>query len=332
MLKVFAAQNGIGTIGRDSVSIANELNVFLQNKNSNLVDILQKISKESQIPIYAISIFDINSQEMTRNKISYIQLPNKKEMSYSRSDFNIANLYVGSFSRGDYESKIAFDSSDKFKIPSVVDVLFYSDIVVEQKTIARNNDRYVFEDNYYISITPQRGTMEYVVSFDGDATGIDKRKYYLHAPSGEATEVFNIKRYANVELQEKVDKNKIEIANIQFMGMFPLFLELKIHVNMIPKEEAEAKNAIIQHFYKIGGRMQLFLAEDISRILASYGVKGTVAPQCTGNLYMHCNIKKEQTLSYPWSDRDISIPVEYDSEAYSKNNIVIVPTIVFVES
>jgi len=320
MLLNFAKLNNINVASNDIEAIYSEIDFALRDKGGDIAFKIQSAIKDIDT-LLRIFIATSLSPEMTRDKISYIQLPSTEVMDFTRSEFNLATTSNPAFSRADVENYQHFKESTPFKIPGYLDIYFSTAIIEEEMSIAPNTSL-TLPSAYYASIDVLEDAFYSITMIDEAKEGLILQSPTITTSSEQIT--VKIKKYTNPELDTYILEDRIPSGyNVLYKGMYPLFLDFvlltKDNQNI---DTLTLKGAIDEYLASISRAMIEVSPSALHSFLQrEYGINGVIKSTISAKLQLTAKDSVSLDVSFPITQKDLSIPVAFNSANYSNRTI-----------
>ena len=317
MLSSFAALNNIQIVRGTVEDMYSQINFLVSNKTSTIVSLLESdISKD----VKTLLLLDNNAPEMTRNKISYIQLDSSKAMTFSRSNYEAGTLLDGGYNRNDRLRRDAYDKAAKIAIPGMIDILFATEIKSDTIEVERDTDGfYNLPMGYYIDIKSQTKDVS-VSSVDGFANGMIRFEPKVFIDNGLETEQIDVTTFFDPKYYENIDREKVEVRDIEFMAKNPLFIDMTFYSRDTYPVETLLQYAN-EYVDTVHGDIRKISISDMTEYIFEKGINITIGARNTGEMFFSPTISKNQNIAFPLTLKDISIPNEIDSSRISERTV-----------
>ena len=320
MLLNFAKLNNINVASNDIEAIYSEIDFALRDRGGDIAFKIQSAIKDIDT-LLRIFIATSLSPEMTRDKISYVQLPSTEVMDFTRSEFNLATTSNPAFSRADIENYQHFKESTPFKIPGYLDIYFSTAIIEEEMSIAPNTSL-TLPSAYYASIDVLEDAFYSITMIDEAKEGLILQSPTITTSSEQIT--VKIKKYTNPELDTYILEDRIPSGyNVLYKGMYPLFLDFvlltKDNQNI---DTLTLKGAIDEYLESISRAMIEVSPSALHSFLQrEYGINGVIKSTISAKLQLTAKDSVSLDVSFPITQKDLSIPVAFNSANYSNRTI-----------
>ena len=320
MLLNFAKLNNINVASNDIEAIYSEIDFALRDRGGDIAFKIQSAIKDIDT-LLRIFIATSLSPEMTRDKISYIQLPSTEVMDFTRSEFNLATTSNPAFSRADIENYQHFKESTPFKIPGYLDIYFSTAIIEEEMSIAPNTSL-TLPSAYYASIDVLEDAFYSITMIDEAKEGLILQSPTITTSSEQIT--VKTKKYINPELDTYILEDRIPSGyNVLYKGMYPLFLDFvlltKDNQNI---DTLTLKGAINEYLESISRAMIEVSPSALHSFLQrEYGINGVIKSTISAKLQLTAKDSVSLDVSFPITQKDLSIPVAFNSANYSNRTI-----------
>ena len=320
MLLNFAKLNNINIASNDIEAIYSEIDFALRDKGGDIAFKIQSAIKNIDTLI-RIFIATSLSPEMTRDKISYVQLPSAEVMDFTRSEFNLATTNNPAFSRADIENYQHFKESTPFKIPGYIDLYFSTAIIEEEISIAPSTSHNLPEA-YYASIEVLEDTFYSITMIDEAREGLILQSPVITTSSEQITA--RIRKYTNPNLDTYILEDRVPSGyDVLYKGMYPLFLDFVLLIKGSPSvDNSTLKEAIDEYLVSISRAMIEISPSSLHSFLQSeYGIDGVIKSTISAKLQLTAKDSISLDVSFPLTQKDLSIPTAFNSANYSNRTI-----------
>ena len=320
MLKVFAFSNGIPVAGESPSDLYSQILFHLNNKESNLSKLLADIV-ENATGIDSLVIIDSSFDEMERNKLSYIPLESSIAMHFTRTKINNGTLLDGGYSRKD---RLLYDESrksDRIILPGTVDVLFSTKIEKSEILVSLVNGFYVLPASYYVNIRPKAEKQFAITVNDKMENGITKFAPSVFMEDGVAEETFVVSKYIDPVFETTIDNREIETLDVLYKGKYPLMMDITVYTTSSVINREEVATILEEYFADNSRDISLLSPSEMMDKLRKKGIDVSIASSNNADLYFAIGKKMEQSVTFPLSEKDLTIPDEIVASTITRKTI-----------